>query len=147
MHFFGFHIRFKDLSRGGLRTVYPEQVEQMVQERNNVFTECYNLAFTQHKKNKDIPEGGSKGIIFLRPFDRLESESQILQNELDSSRINPKEIELKMEKFRQEQKKEYLYQAQRSFIESLITIINCDPTALFAPNTSSTTGRNLNIFI
>ena len=25
MHFFGFHIRFKDLSSGGLRTVFPEQ--------------------------------------------------------------------------------------------------------------------------
>ena len=23
MHFFGFHIRFKDLARGGLRTVFP----------------------------------------------------------------------------------------------------------------------------
>jgi glutamate dehydrogenase len=25
----------------------------------------YNLASTQHKKNKDIPEGGSKGVILL----------------------------------------------------------------------------------
>jgi len=28
--------------------------------------ENYNLALTQQKKNKDIPEGGSKGIILLR---------------------------------------------------------------------------------
>ncbi len=126
MHFFGFHIRFKDLARGGLRTVYPDP-EHMIQERNHVFTECYNLAYTQHKKNKDIPEGGSKGIIFLRPFDRLESESLILQNEFETSKTSPEEIEEKMGKFRQEQKVEYLYQAQRSYIESLITIINCDP--------------------
>ena len=126
MHFFGFHIRFKDLSRGGVRTVYPEQTEAMVRERNTVFTECYSLALTQHKKNKDIPEGGAKGIIFLKPFDRLESEALILKNELESSKIPPKEIESKLQKFRQEQKVEYLHQAQRSFIESLITIINCD---------------------
>ena len=127
MHFFGFHIRFKDLSRGGLRTVFPEQPDQIIQERNNVFTECYNLVYTQQKKNKDIPEGGAKGIIFLRPYDRMESESQILQNELEISHILPKEIEQKMVKFRQEQRIEYLHQAQRSYIESLITLINCDP--------------------
>ncbi len=126
MHFFGFHIRFKDLSRGGLRTVYPD-TEHLIQERNHVFTECYNLAYTQHKKNKDIPEGGSKGIIFLRPFDRLESESLILQNELEAAKIPAGEIEQKMSKFRQEQRVEYLHQAQRSYVESLITIINCDP--------------------
>jgi len=37
MHFIGFHIRFIDLSRGGLRTIFPERYEQMVTERNEVF--------------------------------------------------------------------------------------------------------------
>ena len=64
LYFLGFHIRFRDLSRGGLRTVFPERMEQMVAERNHVFSECYNLAYTQNKKNKDIPEGGAKGVIF-----------------------------------------------------------------------------------
>jgi len=126
MHFIGFHIRFKDLSRGGLRTVYPDP-EHLIQERNNVFTECYQLAFTQHKKNKDIPEGGSKGIIFLKPFTRLESESLILQNELETAKISSAEIDQKMKKFAEEQKIEYLHQAQRAYIESFITIVNCDP--------------------
>ncbi len=133
MHFFGFHIRFKDLSRGGLRTVIPEQSELIVAERNTIFTECYNLAWTQHMKNKDIPEGGAKGVIFLRPFDRLESESLILQNELEASKIAPKEIEMRLEKFCQAQKIEYLHQAQRSYIESLITIVNCDPDGRLRP--------------
>src|SRR6185295_15417809 len=62
MHFLGFHLRFKDLSRGGLRTVFPQNLEKMVAERNNVFSECYGLAYTQQKKNKDIPEGGAKGV-------------------------------------------------------------------------------------
>lgn len=127
LHFFGFHIRFKDLARGGLRTVYPSQTEHVIGERNNVFTECYNLALTQQKKNKDIPEGGAKGIIFLKPFDPLDVESQILQKELEASQIDPKEIEKRLTAFAQEQKVEYLYQAQRAFIESLITIVNCDP--------------------
>lgn len=126
MHFFGFHIRFKDLSRGGLRTVYPKQAEYIVTERNNVFTECYNLALTQHYKNKDIPEGGSKGVIFLKPFERLESEALILQNELEEAKLSSDIIKTKLETFRKEQTLEFLYQAQRAYVESLITIINCD---------------------
>ncbi len=126
MHFFGFHIRFKDLSRGGVRTVYTKQPEHIISERNNVFSECYNLAYTQHKKNKDIPEGGSKAIIFLKPFERLESEASILKKELEESHTEPTEIEHKIENFRHEQYIEFLYQAQRAFIESLITVVNCD---------------------
>ena len=127
MHFFGFHIRFKDLARGGLRTVFPEQTERMVAERSTVFTECYNLAYTQQRKNKDLPEGGSKGVIFLKPFDRLEMEAAILQKELEESNIDPAVIEEKMNQFRKEQKIEFLHQAQRAFVESLITIVNCEP--------------------
>jgi len=127
MHFFGFHIRFKDLARGGLRTVYPEHPEQIVYERDNIFTECYNLAFTQHLKNKDIPEGGSKGVIFLNPYGRLESESLILQKELESAGIISDDIEKKMDIFRREQKIDNLHQAQRAFVETLIVLVNFDP--------------------
>lgn len=124
MHCFGFHIRFKDLARGGLRTIYPEQVEQMLAERNHVFTECYNLAWTQHKKNKDIPEGGAKGVLFLKPFSLIDTETQILKKELEWSEMEPHEIEKKINTFHKEQKLEFLYQSQRAFIESLLIIIN-----------------------
>ncbi len=127
MHFFAYHIRFKDLSRGGLRTVYPKVQEHIASEANNVFTECYNLAFTQHNKNKDIPEGGAKGIIFLRPFDRLESEALILQKELDEINYPEDKALIKLEEFRKEQTAEFLYQAQRAYVEGLITLINCEP--------------------
>jgi len=127
MHFFGFHIRFKDLSRGGLRTVFPKQTEHVIHERNNVFAECYNLAYTQQQKNKDIPEGGSKGVLFIMPYVRLESEAKILERELELASENPEVITEKLELFRNEQTEENLYQAQRSYIESLITIVNCDP--------------------
>jgi len=126
MHFFGFHIRFKDLARGGLRTVYPEHAERMILERNNVFTECYNLALTQQMKNKDIPEGGAKGIIFLKPYERIEAEAVIFRRELLSDKLDSQEIDKKIELFRHEQRIDNLYQAQRSFIESLITLVNCD---------------------
>lgn len=133
MHFFGFHIRFKELARGGLRTVVPPPGEHIDQERNSIFTECYNLAYTQHMKNKDIPEGGSKGIIFLKPFDRLESETLIFQNELERAKVNPVEIKAKIEKFSQEQKIEHLQQAQRSFIESFLVLINAEPDGKLRP--------------
>ena len=54
LYFIGFHIRFRDLARGGLRTVYPEKSEQLVSDRNSLFSECYNLAFTQQKKNEEF---------------------------------------------------------------------------------------------
>jgi len=125
LYFIGFHIRFKDLSRGGLRTVFPQRHEQMVAERNNVFTECYNLAYTQQKKNKDIPEGGSKAVIFLEPYERLLSEAKIYDKELKLARVPQEEIDECITQFKKEQKLEYLYQSQRAFIHSFSTIINC----------------------
>jgi len=126
MHFFGFHVRFRDLARGGLRTVFPQIKERMLAERNSIFTECYNLAFTQQKKNKDIPEGGAKAIIFLKPDERLASEAQILDHEMMLAGLDPKEREEKLHHFVEEQKLEYLYQTQRSFVTNFLSLINCD---------------------
>jgi glutamate dehydrogenase len=127
MHYIGFHIRFKDLSRGGLRTVFPEKMEQMQVERNNVFAECYGLAYTQQKKNKDIPEGGAKGLIFLEPYETMMAEGEIYRRELEATETPQEEIRRRLELLHKEQKLEYLYQAQRSYIESFITLLNCAP--------------------
>jgi glutamate dehydrogenase len=124
-HFLGFHIRFKDLARGGLRTVTPQSKELMFSERNNVFSECYHLAYTQQKKNKDIPEGGSKGIIFLEPFTYLKEEMRILEGELKEANLAEKEIQARLSSFLSSQKLEHLHQSQRSYIESFLTLINC----------------------
>ena len=126
LHFIGFHIRFKDLSRGGLRTVITEKKEQELVERNNVFSECYNLAYTQHKKNKDIPEGGSKGVIFMQPLESFEKELLIYESECKDANIDLKETQKKLQKFLKEYKLEFLHQTQRSFIDSLITLVNCE---------------------
>ncbi len=127
MHFIAFHIRFRDLSRGGLRTIYPKRKERMLAERNTVFNECYNLAYTQHKKNKDIPEGGAKGIIFLKPYERLSAEADILAREMQGAGLTKEEIEQKISHFTFEQELEYLYQTQRSFIKNLLFLVNCEP--------------------
>lgn len=126
LHFLGFHIRFKDLSRGGLRTVITERKEQEVIERNNLFSECYNLAHTQHKKNKDIPEGGSKGVIFLEPLDSVQMEIDIYRSECCEAKISIKDTEKKIQKFQKEYKLEFLHQTQRSFTDSLISLVNCE---------------------
>jgi glutamate dehydrogenase len=61
--FHGFHVRFKDIARGGIRIVRSGTLDDWLRNNDSLFEECFNLAFTQNKKNKDIPEGGSKGII------------------------------------------------------------------------------------
>ncbi len=126
MHFIGFHIRFKDLSRGGLRTVFPKKFEQMIVERNYVFSECYNLAYTQQKKNKDIPEGGSKGVIFLEPSGQLQIEADIYKKELILAGHDKEDIHEKIHEFTKSAKLQYLYQSQRAYIHVLLSLINCN---------------------
>eukprot|EP00758_Cryptobia_borreli_P007909 Tbor_TRINITY_DN5340_c1_g1::TRINITY_DN5340_c1_g1_i1::g.4442::m.4442/K15371/GDH2; glutamate dehydrogenase len=64
--FTGFHVRFTDIARGGIRMILSRQGTH---EKNfkTLFAENYNLAYTQLLKNKDIPEGGSKGTIMVAP--------------------------------------------------------------------------------
>jgi len=126
-HFLAFHIRFMDLARGGIRTVFPEKKEQMLIEKNVVFAECYGLAFTQQKKNKDIPEGGGKAVIFLESQDHLFVEEEIFKKELERAEISEEEIQSLLKNYRKEQRVEFLFSSQRSFIESLLTLVNCHP--------------------
>eukprot|EP00697_Spironema_sp_BW2_P001631 gnl/Spiro4/1218_TR643_c0_g1_i1.p1 gnl/Spiro4/1218_TR643_c0_g1~~gnl/Spiro4/1218_TR643_c0_g1_i1.p1 ORF type:complete len:1008 (+),score=334.39 gnl/Spiro4/1218_TR643_c0_g1_i1:114-3026(+) len=63
--FRGFHLRFCDVARGGVRVIRSANREVFANNVRNMFDENYNLASTQHLKNKDIPEGGSKGTILV----------------------------------------------------------------------------------
>ncbi|KAJ1961542.1 NAD-dependent glutamate dehydrogenase [Dipsacomyces acuminosporus] len=63
--FRGFHVRFQDVARGGIRIVRSRNSEAFSINQRTLFDENYSLASTQHRKNKDIPEGGSKGTILL----------------------------------------------------------------------------------
>ncbi|KAL5337854.1 Glutamate/Leucine/Phenylalanine/Valine dehydrogenase-domain-containing protein [Aspergillus crustosus] len=63
--FRGFHLRFRDIARGGIRIVKSRNKEAYSINARSLFDENYNLANTQQRKNKDIPEGGAKGVILL----------------------------------------------------------------------------------
>ena len=63
--FRGFHLRFKDIARGGIRIVRSRNRENFSINLRSLFDENYGLAATQQRKNKDIPESGSKGTILL----------------------------------------------------------------------------------
>ncbi|KAF2195373.1 NAD-dependent glutamate dehydrogenase [Zopfia rhizophila CBS 207.26] len=63
--FRGFHLRFRDIARGGIRIVKSRSQEAYAINARSMFDENYNLANTQQRKNKDIPEGGSKGVVLL----------------------------------------------------------------------------------
>ena len=61
----GYHIGFADIARGGWRTIFTKTRDDYVTVANTLFRENYVLAHTQHLKNKDIYEGGSKMVCVL----------------------------------------------------------------------------------
>ncbi|MEW5900192.1 MAG: NAD-glutamate dehydrogenase domain-containing protein, partial [Acidobacteriota bacterium] len=63
--FRGFHVRFRDIARGGIRIVRSGNLQTYLNDSDFIFDENYNLASTQQRKSKDIPEGGSKGTILI----------------------------------------------------------------------------------
>jgi glutamate dehydrogenase len=64
-HFNGFHNRFRDIARGGLRIVTPGNNIQYALESARQFDEAYGLSYAQQLKNKDIPEGGAKAVVLV----------------------------------------------------------------------------------
>ena len=65
----GYHIGFSDIARGGWRTVIARSADDFITTTNTLFREVYVLAHTQHLKNKDIYEGGSKLALALDASD------------------------------------------------------------------------------
>lgn len=61
----GYHIGFSDIARGGWRTVIARSQDDAITSANTLFREVYVLAHTQHLKNKDIYEGGSKMVLVM----------------------------------------------------------------------------------
>jgi glutamate dehydrogenase len=99
----GYQIRFTDIARGGWRSVIPWRGSNHLEindgyefARDEAFRECYVLAHTQHLKNKDIYEGGSKMLALLEPIN-------------DPDRLKP-----------------ILWQTQRSFVTAFLSLINYD---------------------
>ncbi len=65
--FVGFHIRFREIARGGIRMIVSRNQDAYGHNLDTLFDENYGLALTQQKKNKDLPEGGAKGTVLLNP--------------------------------------------------------------------------------
>lgn len=65
--FDGFHVRFRDIARGGMRLVRTRNREHYLFESQRIFNEVFDLAWAQNLKNKDIPEGGAKAVVMLKP--------------------------------------------------------------------------------
>jgi len=61
----GYHIGFSDIARGGWRTIICRSHDEFITNTGTLFREVYVLAHTQHLKNKDIYEGGSKLTVVL----------------------------------------------------------------------------------
>jgi len=68
----GFHVRFRDIARGGIRAVVPKSAAQHARETERLYDEAYGLAHAQQLKNKDIPEGGSKAAVLVEPDARVD---------------------------------------------------------------------------
>ncbi|MBE0596380.1 MAG: NAD-glutamate dehydrogenase [Desulfuromonadales bacterium] len=66
---FGNHIGFSDIARGGWRTVIARTEDDFITNSASLFRENFVLAHTQHLKNKDIYEGGSKMVLIMNAAD------------------------------------------------------------------------------
>ncbi len=75
-HGAGYHVGFSDIARGGWRTVLCGSYDDFLTATNTLFREVYVLAHTQHLKNKDIYEGGSKLVVALDVSDVADREQR-----------------------------------------------------------------------
>ncbi|XPV74773.1 MAG: NAD-glutamate dehydrogenase domain-containing protein [Desulfovibrio sp.] len=66
--FTGFHVRYRDMARGGVRLVRTRSREHFKLESKRLYSEVTKLASSQQFKNKDIPEGGSKAVMLIQPM-------------------------------------------------------------------------------
>lgn len=74
----GFHVRFREIARGGLRVVPCVTSEAFGLESTRHYDEVYGLASAQQLKNKDIPEGGSKAVLLVNTNDRVPGARDLL---------------------------------------------------------------------
>ncbi len=81
-NFMGSHVRFRDIARGGMRIVRPRNFDDYLHESVRLYDENYALAYAQQLKNKDIPEGGSKGVLLTTPNSDHEQSGRAYANSL-----------------------------------------------------------------
>ena len=62
-----FQVRWKDISRGGMRIIPSQSTSGYANALSGLFDEVFDLSYAQQMKNKDIPEGGSKAVLLVKP--------------------------------------------------------------------------------
>jgi len=75
----GYHVGFSDIARGGWRTITCTTLDDFLATAATLLREVYVLAHTQHLKNKDIYEGGSK-LVVVHDASDLKDDSARLQS-------------------------------------------------------------------
>ena len=122
-NFFAFNIRFRALARGGVRTLLPMGKEKEDYQHRDVFRECYQLAYTQQKKNKDIPEGGSKSVIFVKNYVAFERDILVERNVLSRKFPSKEALGKAIESIRHTKLRRQLFDAQRSFCDTVLDLV------------------------
>lgn len=90
-NFRAFQVRYRDISRGGMRVVMPRNSGDYENALAGIFDEVNGLASAQQLKNKDIPEGGSKCVMVVRPgADKNEAVKAAISGLLDLIVTDPK---------------------------------------------------------
>jgi glutamate dehydrogenase len=90
-NFRAFQVRYRDISRGGMRVVMPRTEGDYENALAGLFDEVNGLASAQQLKNKDIPEGGSKCVMVLQPgADKNEAVKAAISGLLDLIVTDPR---------------------------------------------------------
>jgi len=90
-NFRAFQVRYRDISRGGMRVVLPRNSGDYENALAGLFDETNGLASAQQLKNKDIPEGGSKSVLVVKPGgDKSAAVKAAVSGLLDLINVDPK---------------------------------------------------------
>jgi len=75
--FQGFHVRFQDTASGGIRVIHSADAPSYIRNLEGQFTETYDMALSQQKQNKDLPEFGAQGTILLNKYAQMATDISI----------------------------------------------------------------------
>jgi glutamate dehydrogenase len=76
-HSAGYHVGFSDIARGGWRSILCRSFDDFLSNATTLLREVFVLAHTQHLKNKDIYEGGSKLAMVVDVSDLTNPEEEV----------------------------------------------------------------------
>uniref|UniRef100_A0A7S3Z4N6 Glutamate/phenylalanine/leucine/valine/L-tryptophan dehydrogenase C-terminal domain-containing protein n=2 Tax=Lotharella globosa TaxID=91324 RepID=A0A7S3Z4N6_9EUKA len=121
-----FHVRFREHSRGGMRVATPNSPQEYTLRSLNHYEEAYGLAATQHAKNKDIAEGGSKAVLLVRTHDYDDIKAMQTHQRVKQG-ANKNEEEQKILEEAKTARDGLIFRSVRMAADSLLDLIIPDP--------------------